>query len=90
MRDTRGLWEKWPHKWPRQADEDALLQAIKRIGLPARLRLAPFGRDCPGESCDCSEAHECKLGDITACDPIFKEEDWVHYDAHLVQPEATP
>lgn len=71
----------WPNKWPDEHDDALIRTVVRRIGAPARVRAAPFGRDCLVGRCEASTgAARCSIGDVAACDPVFFDLDWQTID----------
>lgn len=62
---------QWPDKWPGADDDAIILEAVRKIGAPARVRAAPFGRDC-----DQRGDERCDIGSVNSCNPIFTDGDW--------------
>ena len=83
-----GVWGQWWNSFPGMDDEIWLRDVLKKIGVPAKVRAAPYGRDCPGEGCLAAESdepnHRCPLGQSIAGDPVFTEADWIVIDPGAV------
>lgn len=77
---------QWFNSWPGADDDAYLLAVLRRIGVPAAVRAAPFGRDCPGGlACPvvldaADEDHRCHVGDCYSGPPVFTAEDWIGVD----------
>lgn len=81
--------DHWPHDWASDWTNVPLAQALKRLGVPCKVRAAPSGRDCLGRgACPSGLCHDvaccpeprCELGSCGGCDPVFTEQDWQHLD----------
>jgi hypothetical protein len=77
--------DQWWNSWPGTRDSWSLLDIIRRLGVPALVRVAPFGRDCPGADCPnaCREfdaSHRCIIGSAFSADPVWTKADWKRVD----------
>lgn len=76
-----GVWESWDD-WPEPAGEP-IRDVVRRIGLRALVRAAPFGRDC-GPWCIAYDGfaptRKCELGASGACAPVLTHEDWIRLE----------
>lgn len=73
--------DQWWNKWPGEYDGEILLNAIRRIGIPARIRHAYRGRDC--ECVDFDRACTTR-SNAASCAPVLREEDWISIDTMRV------
>ena len=85
MGQDGALIGQWPTKWPGADDDRVVLDAIRKVGVPAKVRAAPHGRDCPGAGCDLLAISDkppavCAVGDIASCDAVLTDEDWLVVD----------
>ena len=73
--------DAYPVKYPDTSDSDEVVRVVRKIGAPARVRVAPQGRDC---SAGCENRADvdrpCRLGNAGACWPIFRDTDWIEID----------
>jgi hypothetical protein len=78
-----GYWSRWWNSYPDKADSDLIIRTAARTGIPAKVRAAPLGRDCPGDqSCPCADPeepnHRCMLGSTYSPSPVFVPSDWIN------------
>lgn len=79
--------DDWYDHWPCEWDNEYLVTSLRPIGIPCRVRAAPYGRDCMGRGA-CSLISDgdpdcppwCEIGDARSCEPVFTDADWHHLD----------
>lgn len=68
------VWEQWPERWPKRWSERYLVAALRKMGLPFRIRAAPLGHGCVDPECmaECTTA----TSNACACDPDMSSVVW--------------
>ena len=76
--------DQWYNSYPGTWDADQITSMIRKIGVDARVRTAPYGRGCPqNQTCVCAmdendTKHKCEWGRPESCvDVAWTEADWV-------------
>lgn len=67
--------EQFPESYPSPGDVYLLIRAIESAGVPALVRMAPYGRNCPAHE-ECNPHHRCLVGDCMSCHPVWRDSDW--------------
>lgn len=73
------IFDQYPEKFPGEYATNQIRTVLSKIKAEAKIRLAPFGRDCPGSNrCSCCPEgrEECDLGNSLSCQPILTDSDW--------------
>lgn len=74
------LLNQWYNSFPGGADAAVIFAIVRRVGAAARVRAAPYGRDCPNHP-GCVEDPEEPPPEVgsseCSCNPHFTDADWL-------------
>lgn len=71
---------QWYNSFPGGHDARVILDAVRSVGISARVRAGPYGRDCPNHPGCIADAEEPlpEVGSCACCcDPHFVDADWL-------------